>query len=184
MEPCDNILFNKDGFKFVCIKKNNYNLTFGMTNHNIMLPKIVDFSLIKLIYDLNPDVYENVQIEQLNEHEAFSTMLMKHLFEDLGLPQRYSFAHITKTVNEKQLTFVTQSINTHRPKGIPEDAELMAIENMEIICDVVSPHVLNFNINIKFDQSMNVPSFVEKIIGVILNKVFKRVKQFIENVAV
>ena len=76
MEPCDNILFNKDGFKFVRIKKNNYNLTFGMTNHNIMLPKIVDFSLIKLIYDLNPDVYENVQIEQLNEHEAFSTMLM------------------------------------------------------------------------------------------------------------
>ena len=109
---------------------------------------------------------------------------MKHLFEDLGLPQRYSFTHITKTVNEKQITFVTQSIKTERPEGIPDDEELMAIDNMVIVCDVVSPHILDFNVDIKFDKSMNVPVFVEKIIGVILHKVFKRVKQFIENVVV
>jgi len=29
---------------------------------------------------------------------------------------------------------------------------------------------------------MNVPPFAEKMVGMILNKMFKRVKQFIENV--
>jgi hypothetical protein len=175
-------LFDKDGFKFSCLKKNHYSLTFSMENNKIVLSKIIDFNLIKLIYDLNPDVYEKVNIEKINDNEVILTLLMKHFFEDLGLPQRYSFIHMKKAVEEGKIKFIAQSIKTHKPEGMPIDAELMALQNMIAICDIITPHKVNFSFNVIFDSEMNFPPFAEKMVGMILHKIFKRVKQFIENV--
>ena len=178
----ENILFDKDGFKFVCVRKNQYKLQFNMENKNIILSKIIDFSLIKLIYDLNPDVYEKVNIEKLNENEVITTLLMKHLFEDLGLPQRFSHVRMIKTIEEKRIVFNAQSIKNQRPKDMPYDAELMAIQQLNCNCNIITNHKIDFSVNIMFDSTMNVPPFAEKLVGMILNKIFKRVKQFIENV--
>ena len=178
----ETILFNKDGFNFARVKKNQYKLTFNMENKHIILSQIIDFSLIKLIYDLNPDVYEKVNIEKINENEAVVTLLMKHLFEDLGLPQRFSHIHMIKSVEERRIIFNSQSITDQRPEGMPNDAELMAIKKLNCICNLVSDHNIGFSVNVNFDQNMNVPSFAEKLVGMILYKIFKRVKLFIENV--
>ena len=178
----EDVLFNKEGLKFVKVKKNHYKLNFSMENKNIMISKIIDFNLIKLIYDLNSDIYEKVHIETLNENQVVTTLLIKHLFEDLGLPQRFSYNHISKFVEERRITFLSKSIKSQRPEGVPNDAELMAIEDMTIICDIITNHKAVFSLNILFDSELNVPAFVEKIVGVIVGKIFKRVKQFIENV--
>jgi hypothetical protein len=178
----ENILFDKDGFRFVCVKKNNYKLEFNMENKNIILSKIIDFSLIKLIYDLNPDVYETVNIQRVNENEAIVTFLMKHLFEDLGLPQRFSHIHMIKSIEERSISFNSYSIKNRRPKDMPEDAELMAIQHLNCTCTIISDHKIDFSVTVMFDSNMNVPAFAEKLVGMILNKIFKRVKQFIENV--
>lgn len=180
----EEILFYKEGLKFVKVKKNCYKLNFSMENNNIILSKIIDFNLIKLIYDLNADIYENVFIEKINENEVIATMLMKHLFEDIGLPQRFSYTHINKFVEDNKITFLSNSIKSSRPHGVPADSELMAIENMTIICDIITSHKVNFSLNIIFEQDVTVPSFLEKVVGVIVGKIFKRVKQFIENVRI
>ena len=178
----ENILFNKVGFKFICVKKYHYKLEFNMENNNIILSKIIDFSLIKLIYDLNPDVYEKVNIERLNENEVITTLLMKHLFEDLGLPQRFSHVHMIKTIEERKIVFNSQSIKDQRPEGMPDDAELMAIQQLNCTCNIITNHNINFSVNVIFEPTMNVPPFAEKLVGMILHKIFKRVKLFIENV--
>jgi len=178
----ENILFNKDGFTFVCVKKNHYKLQFNMENNNIILSKIIDFSLIKLIYDLNPDVYEKFNIENLNENEAIITFLMKHLFEDLGLPQRFSHIHMVKNIEDRRIVFNAKSIKHIRPQGMPDDAELMAIQQLICDCNIITNHKIDFSVNVIFEPTMNVPPFAEKLVGMILNKIFKRVKLFIENV--
>jgi hypothetical protein len=137
---------------------------------------------MKLIYDLNPDIYIQSSIEKLSENEAIVTLLLKHLFEDIGLPQKYSYVHMKKIVEQNSVSFISQSIRSHRPKGIPENAELMSIDHLECICNIESPHKINFIFEVKFDQKRRTPPlFVQKMIGVIMNKIFKRVKQFIEN---
>lgn len=178
------ILFDKDGLKFIKCKKNHYNLIFAMENQNIILSKIIDFNLIKLIYDLNPDVYESSNIEYLNDNECIINLLMKHFFEDLGLPQRFSFMHINKNIKDNQITFHCQTIKTHRPPTMPPDAELFNIDQMINICDIITPHKIVFNFNIIFNPNMNVPPFAEKIVGTIVRKIFNRVKQFIEKVTI
>ena len=184
MDKEEEVLFNKEGLQFVKVKKNHYKLNFNMENKNIVLSKIIDFNLIKLIYDLNVDIYEKVGIEKINENEAIVTMLMKHLFEDIGLPQRFSYTHINKFHEDNKIIFLSNSIKGSRPTGVPEDSELMEIENMSIICDIITQHNVNFSLNIIFDSEVNIPVFVEKIVGVIVGKIFKRVKQFIENVRI
>jgi len=175
-------LINKDGFLFSVVEKNHYKLSFSMENNNIVLSKIIDFGLIKLMYDLNSDVYEKIKITKLNESEIIAELLMKHFFEDLGLPQRFSFIHMRKIVEENRIIFHSQSIKSHRPEGMPDDSELMSLQDLKCVCNIVTPHIINFNVDVLFDSNMSVPNFAEKMIGMILLKIFTRVKQFIENV--
>ena len=176
-------LFDKEGFVFKREKINHYNLTFSMENNNINLPKIIDFGLIKLIYDLNPDVYEKVNIEKINDNEITATILMKHLFEDLGLPQRYSYINMNKTIEDNKIIFKSHSIKDKKPLNMPQDSQLMSIENLICTCDVITEHKIHFSASIIFDKDMFVPPFVEKMFGMILHKIFKRIKQFIEKLS-
>jgi hypothetical protein len=180
----ETVLFEKEGFKFSRVKKNHYKLQFAMENNNIELSKIIDFNLIKLIYDLNPDVYEKVNVQILNPNEAVAVLLMKNFFEDLGLPQKFSHLHMRRMVEERKIIFQSQSIKGERPDGIPHEAELMALENMTSICDIIHLHKVNFSFNVIFEPNINIPPFAEKMVGIILHKIFKRVKQFIENVRI
>jgi hypothetical protein len=107
---------------------------------------------------------------------------MKHLFEDLGLPQRYSYLHMTKIVNNNEIIFRSQSIYSERPKNIPKDSELMAMKENIGTCKIISPHKISFSFAVVFEDYVKIPQFAEKMIGIILNKIFKRVKQFIENI--
>jgi hypothetical protein len=175
------IIYEKDGMKFTKLENKKYGLDFSIENKNILMANIVDFSLIKLIYDLNGDIYERVEFKKINENEGVVILLIRHLFEDLGLPQRYSYLHVNKTVNNQQIIFRSQSIYSERPEGIPVEAELMAMKENIGICDIVTPHKVNFSFTVLFEDYVEIPQFAEKIIGVILNKMFKRVKQFIEN---
>jgi len=175
------IIYEKDGMKFTKLENKKYSLDFSIENKNILMANIVDFSLIKLIYDLNGDIYERVEFKKINENEGVVILLIRHLFEDLGLPQRYSYLHVNKTVNNQQIIFRSQSIYSEKPQDIPEDAQLIAMKENIGICDIVTPHKVNFSFTVLFEDYVEIPQFAEKIIGVILNKIFKRVKQFIEN---
>ena len=177
------VLFNKEGFKFVRTTKNQYKLEFSIENKRIHIANIIDFNLIKLIYDLNGDVYEYVNLQKISDNEAIITLLMKHFFEDLGLPQRFSYVNMKRYMEgENKIVFHSQSIRDHRPPNMPPDSELMNMRNLICTCNIITPHKADFEVKVIFDPSMIVPPFAEKMVGMILFKIFKRVKQFIENV--
>jgi hypothetical protein len=179
-----NTLYSKEGFEFVKNAKNDYSLCFQMENNNIILSKVIDFNLVKLIYSLNSDIYEKINIEIINENEAIFNLLIRNLFEDLGLPQRFSYVRSKRFVGENNIKFVSQTIKTNRPDGMPANAELMPLQRFDCNCDIITPHKINFTCNIVFESIMFIPAVAEKLVGLILYKIFKRVKQFIENVRV
>lgn len=184
MTSVETMILNKNGLEITKCAKNKYKLRFHLENNNIYIEKIIDFPLIKLVYDLNPDVYEQTNIEKVGDNQANVTLLFKHFFEDLGLPQRYSYVHMTKHVVKNNITFIIKSITTEKPSGMPIDSELMPIQDIIGSFDIVSPHMANVMFDIVFNERFNTPVFAEKIIAQILLKVFTRVKQFIENIAI
>jgi hypothetical protein len=176
------ILYSKDGFEFSRLKSNHYKLDFYIENKNIFLKQIVDFGLINLIYKLNSDVYEKMDLQIIDDNHATLNLLMKHLFEDLGLPQRYTYIHIEKSIDEMgNVTFRSSSIEDRIPEGMPANSLLMPLQEVINECVFINPHKIHFITNVRFHPKMTVPSFAEKMVGLILNKIFKRVKSFIEN---
>jgi hypothetical protein len=178
------ILYSKEGFTFVKNNKNNYCLNFTMENKSIILASIIDFSLIKLIHDLNADIYENVNLTKINDYEAIMVLLMKNLFEELGLPQRFSYVNIKKTVEDDKIIFTSTSIKGDRPDNLPKEAQQLPLKKMVCVCKILNPHAISFEFNVYFDDNATVPQIAEKMIGLIIFKIFKRVKQFIENVRI
>jgi hypothetical protein len=181
------LLLDKEGLKFTKIKENNYKIDFMIENNHIILEKVIDFHLIKLVYDLNKDIYENVQLVQLNEHEVIVTAIMKHLFEDIGLPQKCSHIHMTKKTELNKIIFHSKTIYNNIPENVSKEIqlknlELSEIDNMETICQILTPHQIHFTFQILLNKNTIIPPFVEKMITTIVTKIFKRVKQFIENV--
>lgn len=178
-------LFNKENFVFKRYGVNKYLLEFDIENKNIYMEKIIDFSLIELIYKLNPDIYLHIDFNKINENEVVAILLMKHFFEDVGLPQRYSFMNIKKTIEKNRILFKAQTIiQNEKPEKIPIEAEILNIDNLTCICDLITPHKVKISFDINFNSGFAIPLFAEKLVGVIIHKIFKRLKQFIEKITI
>ena len=109
---------------------------------------------------------------------------MKHFFNDLGFPQKYSHMSLKKSVSPNRINFVGASIFSEKPSYIPNEVELLPIDRLDIDCTIVSPHKVSLNCLIVFNNSLVIPTFIEKVIGIIINKIFVRVKKFVENIKV
>ena len=60
----------------------------------------------------------------------------------------------------------------------------MPLKEFITVGEIITDHSINFDINIIFNNNTNVLPFIEKIVGIISNKIFKRLKQFIENIQI
>jgi hypothetical protein len=180
------LLLENNDFSFMRMRKNYYKLYFHIENKNLLLHKLINFDFLKLIFDLNSDIYEKVHLEKKSEYEAVAVLVMKNFFEDFGLPQRFTHVRVIKNIDKENLriSFHSQSIRDVRPEIVPPESELLDIQDMFIICDSETQHKIKFEINFQFANHINVPEFAEKIISMIINKIFKRVKLFIENITI
>ena len=56
-------IIEKNGIKLTKISSTNFKLTLDINNNNIKLPSIINFDLIELIVKLNPNIFENIEVE-------------------------------------------------------------------------------------------------------------------------
>lgn len=179
-------LFEKEGFEFIKNDNNNYSLSFELCNKNIYFRNVIDFGLIKLVFDLNPDIFEKVTMEKINENEVTIAVLTNNAFEDLGIMQEYVYLNTIKNNNHSSLiTFRSTPINNKYPSDFPPNVCQLPINYINCDCKILNMNTINFTFNINLIGNPQFPiEFAEKMLGNILFKMFKRVKQFIENITV
>ena len=180
------ILWNKNRILLEKIKTNNYQLSMEIENKYIHLMSIVDFDLLKLLYDLNQDIYEKIVFEKIKEKEVIATLLMKHFFVDLGFPQRYSFMHIEKKINKEknEIEFYSTPIYAERPDSISSSCVAVPLEKMITKGEMMNDSTLKITCSIFFQENISFPVFLEKLVGQIIFKIFNRLKQVIEKVRI
>jgi|GWRWMinimDraft_13_1066021.scaffolds.fasta_scaffold18602_1 hypothetical protein len=180
-------IIERNGLTFIKLTPNKFNLTFDINNRNILLPSIINFELIQLIYKLNPTVFEYIETEKEPEKEpntnAIMNILLKDLFSDLGLPQYYLALNITqKGLDTNKIVFNCELID-NKLLIYPNNVELLQIQNINIQFDIINNHSVKINCDIDLMDKHNIPSFSEKMIGNIIYNIFNRLKQFIEKVS-
>lgn len=177
------ILLEKGDAKLMKYSNCHFVFLVSMENKHLHLEKIINFDLIKLIYDLNMDIYEKIVLNKKNENEAEIIALMKPLFEDIGLPQRYIHFNINKINQDQIIAFhCIPDYNGEKPSFIPDEAELLPTQKIIIKCIPENPHKYIFEVDIKFVKNFFIPPYAEKITTLIINKIFIRVKEFIEKI--
>ena len=178
------LILNKDGFQFTKQSANQYRASFSLENNNIRIPALINIDFMKVIYDLSPDLFESASLEKLGETEGIIVLLVKPLFEDLGVSQKFLHLHVKCTQRMHVITFESQTIDSKRPIGIPEDVDLVNVVRLTNEFTIHSNHNVDVVSTIVLDDNVAIPPFVDKIVGTLLSKIFKRVKQFIEMVVV
>lgn len=184
------IISEKNGMKLIRNPNNQFIFSCAIENNHIYLDKIINFDLIKVIFDINSDIYEKVVMNKLDDHNAEYILIMKHFFADIGLPQRYFHFIMKKKVNLDEnnniitsITFTGDTISDRKPSYIDTKIEFLPINKIVCECNFTSleRNKMIFSALILFDNKLSIPEYVEKVVGTIVNKIFMRVKQFIEN---
>ena len=174
-----NIIMKKDGFCFEKLDNKCYYTTFDIKNPNLNLADIINFDMIKALYDLNPDIYDLVEIEKINENEANLLMVTKHIFKDLGIPQTYSYLNIKLIRTPDFFKFESKPLNLSKPQQVPITAEVVDFDRIETICEFINKnHVLVKNYTYVKNAS-NTISYFDKIAASITFKIIKRLVNFI-----
>ena len=164
---------------FLKISNNRYKFSFFLENKNYVLSSMVDFELINLIYKLNGDIYESFHTEKISDNETNITLILKKILFDI-ITQKYAFLNIKKEVSEKSVTFNSKIITTYKPSHINDNLELVDVDSIINKFEFVNDHQAKCVTEFVFkDISLN--PIVEKIFVNMINKMFTRFKNFIEN---
>jgi len=182
-----NTLMDKNGIKIVKLTNNEYAVSFSIQNNQLILSSIINFDLVKLIFDLNPDIYEKSILKKNTTLEnATICSLMKDLYSDLGIPQSYvcMLVEMVKSSNTIKFNCLPLSNKTIPLEfsGIP-DLYLLPVKNLIIDCNILTNHFIEINCKINIDDDIEIEKFIEKMVITIVHKVFIRLKQFIENLS-
>lgn len=168
------ILIDKGEIKLIKKGDENFYMEFYLENPTINLNSLINNNLIKLIYDLNTDLFEHIEIEKINDYESNIFILFKDLFNDMSLPHYYYYFNIKHSVEENY--FLISPLAT----VIKKRMECVHLKHCRIDYRAINEHLALFNIDSVLPSGDNVIKvLIERIICNIIYKIFNRVKQFV-----
>lgn len=178
--------------KIICSKKdiflilnNNtkiYNLKFNTLSSNIDLQKYTNFNIYKLLFELNKDIIESIEIiELLSDDEANILIILKEIGDTIKIPKNYIYVTINKKYNNNEIIF--ESVNNNNIENIKNKTIgcNRTISEHSVLKIINNNNILNFNYEFKFNMILQESYFVNNIISLLIKKVFYKLKLFIEN---
>jgi hypothetical protein len=177
------IIHQKNGIVIKLLDKNKYELSFEIENNNIILKKLINFQLMRIIYEVNKDIFDDFSLDIHSDNEADIYLSFKHFFEDLGFQKRYNLLHVNMH-NDTNCVIFTANTRYNTPlknANANVNSTILPIDNLQITCNIVTAHKIKIINVITFNSCFEIPGFVEKMSVQIFNKIFLRIKQFIEN---
>jgi len=183
MEYYEKKIAEGKNFLLVRISPNIYKLTSSVENQNIYMNKIINFNLISLMYQTNIDKFEKVHLDILNDSEAQVFLLVKHLFKELGLKQRYVSFDIKKEEYQNGTLFILK-VNSKYGEKINNcsNASLLPISDILYDFKLETPHKINITQQIYFDPQVGIPEFLEPIFGILMKSMHKKTLKFIRDI--
>lgn len=189
----DNYCYDKNpsyDFKTVCSKENVllkrekscniFLLQFNLENINKNLHEIINLNMYNLLFTLNKDNIEQIEIKKWNlENEVEVLFLFKPFGKDLGVKPKYMYVKTTANISNDKHIYTSIDIDYPNCEEVKNYEKVKnAISTMIVNFD--SNHKININYIFKFDLIQSLPIYMENILGLIMKKMFLNLKKFIE----
>lgn len=161
-----------------------YTLTFDLENNTIDIEQLININIIKLIYDLNVDLFESITIDKINESEANIFILCKDLLKDIGWGHYYLIFHIQHLINVSQ--FIITPILTAPSLQAEKNMEQINLNKCIMHYCHINLHKTQFTIDAIFaaPDELTFSTVIERVICNIIYKIFNRVKQFVYTITI
>jgi hypothetical protein len=181
----DKIICDKYQVPLYMIKDENtisFRLVFNILNPNYDLENMMGLNLISLIGTLNPDVVESLVVDDFDSTTTNinSTMVLAHFGQELGISQKYIYSNITMHKENNQVVF--NSIQRCKPESIvmPKKIDPVLNSNSMLTIKLNSSHeaIIQYDFDLKLEN--DIPVFMEKMPGLLMKKIFIRLKLFLE----
>jgi hypothetical protein len=179
-------------FKTVCLKErvflkrekscNIFSLQLNVENVNKNLHDIVNLNMYNLIFRLNTDNFEKIEVKKwISPTEVEILFLFKPFGKELGIKPKYMYVKTIQQITNEKHIYTSFDID------YPNIGELVNYEKVKnTISTMVVNFESNFRINIsyifKLELTNSLPIYMENILGLIMKKMFLNLKNFIEMV--
>lgn len=179
-------------FKTVCSKEkvflkrekscNIFSLQLNVENINKNLHDIVNLNMYNLIFRLNTDNFEKIEVKKwISPTEVEILFLFKPFGKELGIKPKYMYVKTIQQITNEKHIYTSFDID------YPNIGEL---SNYEKVKNTISTMVVNFESNFrinisyifKLELTNSLPIYMENILGLIMKKMFLNLKNFIEMV--
>lgn len=165
----------------------SFTLEFIMKNSKIDLHNVIGLKLYELINAVNKDIVEDVIfITHPNDGKDYveSLVLLKRFGEQFGIPQKYIYSRTSMIVDDKDtVRFIAEQKSCPENISLPKHCESVTAGKSVLKVKVKNNNeaIVEYFFNLKLDD--NVPKYMEKMPGLLMKKMFIRLKSFIENLA-
>lgn len=184
-EKCEKLLCDRE--KIILKKSNNNNnaftLDFDVINPNVMLRNLIDLKLYTLMFALNKDVLEKVETLSVRDDGSHDVLLVfKRFGSELGIAQKYMHLNTTLEEDADGGNIRILSRSTDYMEGI-QGCDPVNSKYADLIVSFKTDHHVGVKYAFHMDTTDELPTYMENIVGMLMKKIFFRLKTFIENIS-
>ena len=179
---CDKLVCDKHDIILKRNKEHNnmFTLHFEVKNPNMLLRKLIDLKLYNLMYELNKDVLERVETLYEDDEGSLNVLLVfKRFGSELGIAQKYMLLHTTREedTDTGNIRIMSKSIpSNHTIEG----CEVVNSKYANLVVSFHTEHHAEIHYEFHMDMEDDLPTYMENIVGLLMKKIFFRLKTFIE----
>ena len=162
----------------------HYEILLHVRNSSTVFSKVIGVDLFTLLGALNTDVFESVNVIEKSDdgRTAKVVVVYKHFGKEMGVPRKYSSFKLTRSDAQGQIKVKTAALVCPQhlvPQGHVEHIS----DDSAMFCVTPDPDDRGGRISYSFSvQQAGVPAAARDLAGLLMKKVFTRLKTFLESV--
>lgn len=162
-----------------------FRLTFTIHNDNFNLKNAIGFKLFALMGELNTDVIDKIYMDEYeNDTKSMDIgILLKRFGKEFGIAQKYLFVKTDMICSSKDTSrFVSKQIDPPKEVIVPAMSESVIKTNTVLDVTLHTSHKASVTYDFSFVIEDDLPIYMEKYPGLLMKKIFVRLKTFLENI--
>lgn len=162
-----------------------FRLSFMINNDNYDLHNAIGFKLFPLIGELNTDVIDKIYIDDYDNDTKSANVgiLFKQFGKEFGLAQKYLFTKTNMEYTSKDtIRFSSQHVPPPSDVLVPDASEPIVKAHTILDITLHGPHQVFVTYDFTFVIDDDLPIYMEKQPGLLMKKLFLRLKSFLENI--
>jgi hypothetical protein len=176
--------------------KNKYRIIFNAHNSNFPIKAIVGLKLYTLLYELNRDIIHTFKIVKEYDATIETLLLFKPFGKDFGISPKCMHTISTMNFDTGSNACIFDSVDIVVDSGIvniPKKYERIQTTHSKLIVYFISEHDLQFDFTFhlndhddddaSLEKTSNCPIYMENSVGLMIKKMFCRLKVFTERMS-